>query len=66
MTASRNISVDADTVSRLLESEEKCFNEWLERLTKNGIEDKAAASAIVASANRYDGLKMLQRGYLQG
>lgn len=66
MTASHVASVDAETVSRLLEAEERNFHDWMDRLMKNGVEDKNAAASVLAATNRYDALKMLQRGYLQG
>lgn len=66
MTASRVASVDAETVSQLLEAEERNFHDWMERLMKNGVEDTNAAAAVLAATNRHAALKMLQRGYLQG
>jgi hypothetical protein len=60
MTASNSPSVESDTISRMLNSEERRFNEWLARLVENGIGDKTAATELVAVVNRHAALKMLQ------
>lgn len=66
MTASRTVSVDADTFAGFIRSEERRFKETLDRLIKNGVEDKEAAADLVAITNRHDVLSKIQRGYLQG
>lgn len=66
MTASQNVSVDGDTFAGFIRAEERRFGEWLERLIKNGIEDKEAAAELVAITNRHDVLAKIQRGYLRG
>ena len=66
MTASQNVSVDGDTFAGFISSEERRFAEWLDRLIKNGIEDKEAAAELVAITNRHDVLAKIQRGYLRG
>lgn len=66
MTASQNVSVDGDTFAGFIRSEERRFKETLDRLIKNGIEDKKAAAELVAITNRHDVLAKIQRGYLRG
>lgn len=52
-------------VDRLIEETKKAFDEWLERVVKNGPEDLTAASELAASSARYSQLMMLKRSYLR-
>lgn len=48
----------------LIGSEQKTFDEWMARLTKNGPSDQTAAAEVAASAARYNHLDRIKRGYL--
>lgn len=57
-------SIDAVTVARIMEKEALRFRDCLERLARNGVEDKEGAAELVAITNRHDALATIQRGYL--
>ena len=64
-TSSRRPSIDAVQFGHLVEAEERRFKECLERVVRNGVDDKAGTAELAAISNRYDALVNIQRGYLR-
>ncbi|WP_354214587.1 hypothetical protein [Arthrobacter sp. UYCo732] len=56
--------ITSSEFDNLIESTEKTFNGWMERLTKNGPADVTAASEVAAASARYNHLVAIKRGYL--
>lgn len=56
--------IDDSEIDNLIEGTSKTFNEWLERLNKNGPHDLTAAAELAACSARYSQLLELKRGYL--
>jgi hypothetical protein len=54
----------ASDVDRMIKNEEKLFEDWLERLNKNGIGDITSLTALMKSSARHESLLSIRRGYL--
>lgn len=63
-TSPRRVIDDSD-FDNLIEGEKKRFDEWMERLAKNGPGDQTAAAEVAASTARYNHLVSIKRGYLR-
>jgi hypothetical protein len=62
-TSPRKVIHDSE-FDNLISAEQKTFDGWMERLTRNGPSDQTAAAEVAASAARYNHLERIKRGYL--
>jgi hypothetical protein len=62
-TSPRRVIHDFE-IDNLIKATKKAFDDWLERLTKNGPDDAVAASEVAGCSARYNQLLALKRGYL--